>query len=110
MIEQTTSTELQSEQHVKLSPQIKKSNLSVLEKELQKLHQKHNPSGVATNLQPKTVELIRRISRFSVVAVAETSQQLKSSSPLQLNLNSPSTSVYSPPLVFGKFKKKIKFK
>lgn len=71
-----------------------------MEKELQKLHQKHNPAPAT--LQPiKTIEPIRRISRFSVVTVAEKLQQVKNT-PLQLNLNSPSTSVYNPQLVFGK--------
>lgn len=73
-----------------------------MEKELQKLHQKQMQSAVVTSLpQPKQIEPIRRISRFSVVTVAEKLQQSKNS-PLQLNLNSPSTSVYNSPQ-FGEF-------
>lgn len=89
------------------SPQVKKSNLSVLEKELQKIHQKQHTPTVVQQLKPiepaptvvqqlKPIEPIRRVSRFSVMAVADKSAQQVRNSSLQLNLNSPSTSVYNP--------------
>lgn len=90
-------TDLQqiNEQQIKVSPpQVKKSNLSVLEKELQKIHQKQHTLPVVQ--QPKTIEPLRRVSRFSVIAVAEKSAQLVRNSSLQLNLNSPAASVYNP--------------